>query len=265
MISVEDYIGQKFGALTAVEIVDEVRHCDKILTYSIRCKCDCGGERIVSLKQLKSGMVLRCLKRKNHTGELMYDLSGKKFGRLLIVRFVEIKETFYKCGLFKDYMWECVCDCGNTAIIARNRLVGSRQISCGCVKRDYQKIIHTRSLKLPPGEASFNAYFGKYQYNAKKRNIEFELSIEDFRKFCYNNCKYCGISPCRLEPRMATRVNGQILVNGIDRVDTTKGYTLNNCVTSCHKCNLAKGQMGWQEWVDWTNQLTSYQNLKFNG
>jgi 5-methylcytosine-specific restriction endonuclease McrA len=57
----------------------------------------------------------------------------------------------------------------------------------------------------------------------------------------------CG---CGAETKLAsTTKNG--LVHGIDRVDNTKGYTIENSRPCCFRCNQAKSSMTEQEFFDW--------------
>lgn len=58
------------------------------------------------------------------------DLSGKRFGRLKVLR-------FHSNIIFKDKisnsLWECLCDCGNTTVSSNNRLRKGTCQSCGCL------------------------------------------------------------------------------------------------------------------------------------
>ena len=65
--------------------------------------------------------------------------------------------------------------------------------------------------------------FHYYKNNAKRRNLEFELTFSEFIDLVSKNCYYCG------------EIGG-----GIDRKDNNKGYTLNNSVPCCYMCNLMK-------------------------
>lgn len=62
--------------------------------------------------------------RKNYQN---LDLTGKKFGRLFVVR----KKDGSKSS------WICKCDCGNEAIVTASRLL-DRTISCGCALKEKQ-------------------------------------------------------------------------------------------------------------------------------
>lgn len=64
-----------------------------------------------------------------------------------------------------------------------------------------------------------------YKKNAKKRNLEFLLTKNQFYNLTAQPCCYCG------------DLQGH---NGIDRVDSSKGYTVDNCVSCCSRCNIMK-------------------------
>lgn len=57
------------------------------------------------------------------------DLSGKRFGRLTVVKAIGRNK-------WHDSMWECMCDCGNTVTVAAGKLKSGHTKSCGCLARD---------------------------------------------------------------------------------------------------------------------------------
>lgn len=58
------------------------------------------------------------------------NISKKKFGRL-----TAIKPTA-KASPNGSIIWECLCECGNTAYVDAGELLGGRVASCGCLRRD---------------------------------------------------------------------------------------------------------------------------------
>ena len=78
-------------------------------------------------------------------------------------------------------------------------------------------------------------YKPKYRYNyfrkqAQNTNRSCDISFERFMLFIKANCYYCG-----------SKV--QSTGSGLDRIDSTKDYTINNVVTCCHTCNWMKRSM----------------------
>jgi len=71
--------------------------------------------------------------------------------------------------------------------------------------------------------------FSAYVSSAHKRNHSFELTKEQFEALRVAPCTYC-----RRGPRQGN------LVSGLDRVDNTMGYVLENMVPACGECNVAR-------------------------
>lgn len=60
----------------------------------------------------------------------MKDLTGKRYGRLIVV-----KKTGKKARS-KENVYLCKCDCGNTVEVRSGLLSQGRKKSCGCLYRD---------------------------------------------------------------------------------------------------------------------------------
>lgn len=88
-----------------------------------------------------------------------------------------------------------------------------------------------------------NSLYYDYQLNAKKREIHFDLSFEDFDKLIVCNCHYCGSIPVYRSGRWSIREHKNqppLYHNGIDRITSHRGYTVDNTVPCCIRCNLMK-------------------------
>jgi hypothetical protein len=60
----------------------------------------------------------------------MNDLSGQRFGRLTVLR---DSGKRYR----KNTIWNCLCDCGNTAKVYTSSLKRGHTKSCGCLQREF--------------------------------------------------------------------------------------------------------------------------------
>lgn len=58
----------------------------------------------------------------------LIDLTGQKFGRLLVLSRASNKGNHTR--------WSCQCECGNTTIVQSNNLKSSNTKSCGCLNLD---------------------------------------------------------------------------------------------------------------------------------
>lgn len=99
------------------------------------CRCQCGTERIVLARNLKSGASKSCgcLNREKTTAQ-GHDLLGKTFGHLLVIE--QEPHTSGSC-----LRWRCRCLlCGGECVVAGTRLEQGRKTHCGCLtKKDHTK------------------------------------------------------------------------------------------------------------------------------
>lgn len=80
-----------------------------------------------------------------------------------------------------------------------------------------------------------------YKYSAKKRNLEFSISLEQLTQLVKGKCYYCDF-----EPRKYT----DSVRNGIDRIDSSMGYTVKNTLSCCSTCNMMKGKLTHDTFLD---------------
>lgn len=72
----------------------------------------------------------------------------------------------------------------------------------------------------------------------------FELSKDEFVKLIHSDCYYCGAAPSdenvwnQSNKRQSDKES--VKINGIDRIDSNKGYIKGNCVPCCIQCNRMK-------------------------
>lgn len=53
--------------------------------------------------------------------------------------------------------------------------------------------------------------------------------------------------------------NGTISYNGLDRIDSSKGYTIDNVVPCNHKINMAKNDDTTEDFLAWVKQIAVFQ------
>jgi len=69
-----------------------------------------------------------------------------------------------------------------------------------------------------------------YAKSAEGKTLQFLFSFQDFEKLVSQPCFYCDEMNARG-------------FNGIDRMDSSLGYTTDNCVACCTTCNFMKGSV----------------------
>lgn len=127
-------IGTKVGRWT---ILEETRKEGK---KHYRCRCDCGNVREVYYSTLEKGKSQSCgCLRAELIRARAENLTGKRFGRLLVIGPDEEKHGY----------WVCQCDCGETTSVRAKSLKleqgGTR--SCGCIQREFAVEQGAKSIK----------------------------------------------------------------------------------------------------------------------
>ena len=172
-------------------------------------------------------------------GRKYNDISGNKYGNLSVTN--ELKHT-KKCVL-----WKCVCNnCGTVCYVSSSDLKRGRTNYCPKCNQEKSEISILKVL------------YKNYRLGAKKRNIEFELSLDEFKKIINMPCNYCNISPKQILHKKDMKYD--LKYNGIDRVNNDLGYTVNNCVAACKFCNLAKRNFKREDFIDWIGRIKQIQD-----
>ena len=119
-------------------------------------------------------------------------------------------------------------------------------------------------LKLDPTRAPDKrkglriSYVSSYKFHkVKKQQHGYDLTIEDVARLLVLNCNYCGRVPNISDPLAPSPYNG------IDRIDSDKGYFKDNVVTCCKTCNFAKNTLTNEEFFAWVSNI--YSHLKKKG
>jgi len=88
--------------------------------------------------------------------------------------------------------------------------------------------------------------FHNYKNRTRKNGIVFTLTREETNRIVNEPCKYCGQS---------SKDNSVLKINGIDRLDSDRGYEAGNVVSCCWKCNAAKNTMKIDEFMQWIYRI----------
>lgn len=106
-------------------------------------------------------------------------------------------------------------------------------IKCTCTPKVYrcQSCAREYSAKYYHSiKTNLRYRYSMFRSKAKGRQLEFNLTFDQFTQFLNNPCYYCA------HPLPTTGYS-------LDRVDNAKGYTSENVVPCCIECNRIKGNM----------------------
>ena len=191
-----------------------------IYSYNLKC-VKCGDERLVHGSHKNKISCQNCKKL-----EKSDEFVNQIFGTYKIIKFSHFQDKR------RYYIVECTY-CGTQSVQLINHLKNNPG-SCMSCKYERRNII-------PTINAPRNCVKSNYITGAKNRNLEFLLSDEQFDKLIFSNCYFCGSEPREYQSDLHfNKTDISFKRNGIDRLDSSKGYTYENTVSCCAKCNLMK-------------------------
>lgn len=228
-------VNSKFGDLTVIDNSLRINGRSACL-----CRCSCGNITTpIPTDRLKSGNTKSCgCLRKQNAKNMGYanknvgskqkniltsaSLVGCTYGELTV-------KTLYGKTKCRHLIYECVCTCGNTALVTRSHLLSGTTKSCGClrkkaillVKQKYRLSLgHNATVLLTPLSIR-ERIAQKHVYAAIKIRDNF-------------TCKLCG------------QVGGILHTHHIIPFATNVNLRniTSNLVTLCKKCHLEKAHDG---------------------
>lgn len=163
------------------------------------------------------------------------DIVGEKFGEWTVVE----KAGYNK---HKALLWRVSCSCGSIALRTKNNLKHSN--SCGCKTKERMSLARRgkpSTARKAYGVSTFNMLRRRYVNRAKEKDIEYSLSDNFLKDTFKKDCMYCGSPPKSVMRTKETY--GEYVYNGLDRIDSSQGYTEDNVVACCTRCNQMKNDM----------------------
>lgn len=102
------------------------------------------------------------------------------------------------------------------------------------MKDQFDRLNERGKYKLPKKYKS-------YKDRAYRKNITFELAVDEFNQILSNQCVYCGNN-----------------ANTIDRIDSKQGYILSNCQSCCSVCNIMKYTYSHEQFITHMNKIYNH-------
>ena len=146
------------------------------------------------------------------------DLTGQRFGRLLVIRHEGSTNT--------EAIWRCLCDCGKQVIVRGSSLRRGHTKSCGCLRDEIVSKIQTTHKKTKTRLYNVWTHIKARCYNPTHH--------------AYKNYGERGITVCDEWKNDFPKFYEWAIANGydenapkgqctIDRIDNDKGYSPDNC------------------------------------
>lgn len=156
MAKASDLIGNHYGKLLVIERAEN----NKRGNTQWLCKCDCGNTKVALGYDLTHGRTVSCgCNLSGKTSKKRIDLSGKRYGKLVVLSLSDEKSTP------RSLVWKCKCDCGNIVFVRGGNLKSNHTNSCGCLSKEtnrYDDLSGNRYGRLTVNKVSYKGKRGVY-------------------------------------------------------------------------------------------------------
>ena len=234
-----DLIGRKFGTHL---VLAEDGKCGHTILWKYRCE-KCGIESKATARDLRSLRKCRgCLsvaRGEPIRQHLRNDFVGQKFGTYVVVA-TDGKQKD------KDILWRYRCEKCGTEWRTKAEHLRTKLACAGKCKRP-----HTNR----PSTNAIDAVYNTCENSAKIRDLEFNISKDDFIFLSQQPCRYCGEAPARTRRHKS----GNFVYWGLDRIENNRGYLNDNCCAACPQCNRMKLTQSFSEFMAHVDRIHDYQ------
>lgn len=199
-------VNKKVGSLLILESIGENR-------YSVLC--DCGVSTIVGGWLLTKSDRPTCEFCREKVP--LRNFSGERRGSLLVLR--PLGKMHGKRNGRAEMHYLCRCDCGVELPVRQQYLQRGKMKSCGC-SRQGNKNYGWKGHGEIAGQ-----YWTQMKKGARERNLDFDLKLEDIWDLFLKQKRLCALTGQELIMFRSWKIMGTA---SLDRIDSSKGYTLDN-------------------------------------
>lgn len=154
---------------------------------------------------------------------------GDRFGRLVVVRFIDTRR---ESGTNQFY-WECRCDCGEIKVVRDANLKNGNTRSCGCLQRETAA---KADWKVTHGEGSNSKESAEYRaWRGMFRRVDNPGNENKRRRYSGRGIQICtGLrNSYELFLRLLSRKPDRSLT--LDRTNNNGHYSCGECEECCRR------------------------------
>ena len=144
----------------------------------------------------------------------------------------------------------CECECGIKKKISHTHLSLERVKSCGCIMKG-----PTNALWRGCGEISGNRWDAIQRKRRHKEDREFSITIEQAWDLFLKQNRKCALSGMELE---FGKTNKDSFTASLDRIDSDKGYTIDNIQWIHKHINWMKNTFTQEYFIDICVKIAKY-------
>lgn len=241
-------IGQKFNMGTVIDFCGREKRGKRAgLVWLV--KCECGNIYKATTTELTCCRKKNCGCIKHNRYDNLNKKIGDKYGNLTVIDIDGKRNSSGK--LYR----KCLCDCGQQKYVTLGNLKSGNVSSCGCKSKRQGK---NHPLWMGHEEIS-KRYWSRIKLNAKKRNLEFSISIEEAWDQWIKQDKKCALSGQSL---LHFKCKGNNSTASLDRIDSSKGYVFGNIQWIHKDINKIKTDFNNDRFIEICNLVSNFNKFK---
>lgn len=219
-------IGYKIGKWTVIAKCSD--------SHKLLCRCECGFCKEQEPSNIYRGKSKQCKKCKDmeHSKNKLDDLTGKSFGEWTVL------EKYGKRR--KEILWLCLCTCGKQFKVTGNALRGGTSKKCKYCN-------HYNDIK--------GIYWSRLKRCAKKRKIDFNITIEEAWQIYIEQNKKCALTGKIIDFENCTA--------SLDRIDSNKSYYKENCQWVHKDINFMKYTFSVNKFISLCEEVVEFNRRKY--
>lgn len=161
-----------------------------------------------------------------------------------------------KNGRLRTYVEFLCLNCNEKTIQRKDEFNRTGQFCKTCkIKNTSAEKLKDKDLELV---CSAN-YLSQIKRRYLKKGLTSNLNKFEVLELVKASCHYCNEKESNTKQYKQRHFKYTFKYNGIDRIDSKKGYIKGNVVTCCKKCNIAKSDMTYKEFIEHIRKI--YKNL----
>lgn len=200
------------------------------------------------------------------TGNKILDITNKKWNKLTAIKPVEKPKHLKALKQF----WLFRCDCGNEKILDPNDVSKKeRNIkSCGCLKQIKNKKTKPKFFEETSLDDISDNYIKHLKENSEKsknrktRNITFNLTKKQLWEVWERQKGICPYTKEKLLVCFNTTTHYKSITASLDRVDSSKNYTIDNIEWVHKTVNKMKNNLTRKEFIKFCILISKNNNYE---
>ena len=249
-------IGDKFGKLTIQKTWSE--RCHPTRKEKIcECFCECGKTITIKASYLRHQDKKSCGCEEGRGNRDRCQV-GEKYGMLTVIKSWSEKFEHHKS---KEKVCECRCDCGKVITVRARYFRKGHKSSCGCLRNAANSQHHAWKGH---GEISMTQWGVIFKGSKRRgRKLEFDITIEQGWDLFLAQNRKCAISGVDIQFSYRNiKYKPEENTASLDRIDSSKGYTIDNIQWVHKEVNIMKMAMSQELFLKWCATIAIFQEHK---